>query len=190
MMNKMFDSGLASLKEMAEKQAAEAPAATGSLEVKQMDYPGVTYLGIRQQTTQAEVMKPEFFAERFGKIMGLMEKAKMQQAGAPAGIYFLWDETAKTTDMAVGIPVNKGVDVAGEKTMKVFQVPPGKALVVDYYGAYEGIGKAHDALTEYVKKNNLKEVAPVIEEYVTDPETEKDQSKWLTKVYYFVEAPK
>ena len=26
----------------------------------------------------------------------------------------------------------------------------------------------------------------VIEEYITDPSTEKDTSKWLTKIYFFV----
>jgi effector-binding domain-containing protein len=28
---------------------------------------------------------------------------------------------------------------------------------------------------------------PVVEEYITDPMTEKDPNKWLTKIYYFVE---
>jgi effector-binding domain-containing protein len=187
MMNKMFETGLADLKVMAE-QAPAAP--TGGLEVKTMAYPGATYLGIRQQTTQAEVMKPEFFGNHFGKIMGMMEKAKLQPAGAPAGVYYLWDEAAKTTDMAVAIPIAPGTAVAGDPSLKVFEVPAGKGLLVDYYGGYEGIGAAHEALTKYVKNNGLKEKTPVIEEYVVGPEQEKDQSKWLTKVYYFVEAVK
>jgi hypothetical protein len=28
---------------------------------------------------------------------------------------------------------------------------------------------------------------PVIEEYVTGPETEPDTSKWLTKIYYLLD---
>ncbi len=190
MMNKMFEMGLADLKLMAEQKAAEAPAASSSLEVKTLAYPGAAYLGIRQQTTQAEVLKPNFFADHMGKITSMMEKAKMQPAGAPAGVFYTWDDATKTTDMAVAIPIAKGTAVAGDPSLKVFEVPAGKALVVDYYGAYEGIAKAHEALGEYVKKNGLKEIAPVIEEYLIGPEAEKDQSKWLTKVYYFVEDVK
>jgi hypothetical protein len=38
--------------------------------------------------------------------------------------------------------------------------------------------------------NNLVYVAPAIEEYVVTPATEKDTSKWLTKVIYFAEPQK
>jgi effector-binding domain-containing protein len=68
-------------------------------------------------------------------------------------------------------------------------VPAGKALVIDYYGSYEGIGGAHMAMDEYVKSNNLKQKSPVLEQYITDPETEPDTSKWLTKVIYLLEGP-
>ncbi|MCC6722922.1 MAG: SRPBCC family protein [Saprospiraceae bacterium] len=190
MMNKMFDTGLTDLKKMAEAQAAAAPAATGSFEVKETNFPGATYLGIRQEASFDEAMKQSFFSERIGKVMGLMEKAKLQGAGSPTSVYFLWDEATKKTDMAVAMPIAKGTAIAGDPSIKVFDVPANKALVVDYYGAYEGIGKAHEALTAYVKEKGLKEIAPVLEEYLTDPEVEKDQSKWLTKIYYFVESPK
>ncbi len=185
-MNKMFEMGLADLKVLAEQKATEAPS-TGSYEVKPMDFPGITYLGIREKTTQAEVMKHSFWEERFGKIAALMEKSKMQPSGSPAGVYFTWDEAAKTTDMAVAIPVNKGTAVAGG-SLQTFEVPAAKALVVDYVGPYSGIGGAHQALGEYVKANGLKEKAPVIEEYVTGAMTEKDSTKWLTKVIYLVEG--
>lgn len=189
-MNKMFDDGLASLKKMAEEQAAAAPAATGGLEVKEMDFPGVTYLGIRQKTSFEEATGQSFFSDRITKIIGMMEKAKIQPAGSPTGVYYTWDETSKTTDMVVAMPIAKGTAVAGDPSLKVFDLPANKALVVDYYGPYDGMTKAHEALGAYIKQNNLKEIAPVLEEYVTDPEVEKDQGKWLTKVYYFVEANK
>ncbi len=189
MMNKMFEMGLADLKAMAEKQAAEAPA-PASLQVQEIDFKGMSYLGVRQQTTHDEVGKPDFFSTRFGMIQGLMEKAKIQPTGAPVGIYYTWDVATKTTDMAVAFPILKGTAVAGDASMKTFEVPAVRALIVDYYGAYEGIGKAHEALGEYVNKNGLKEKAPVIEEYIVGPTTEKDPAKWQTKVYYFVEVGK
>ncbi len=186
-MNKMLEEGLAGLKEMAEKKAAEAPVSTGKYEVKPMAFPGHTYVGMRQQTTQDEVMKSTFFGERFGKIMDLLKKSKLDPAGAPSGVYYTWDVAKKTTDIAVAIPVNANTSVAGGE-IKTFQIPASKAVYVDYYGPYNDFEKAHEALGEYINKNGLKEKYPVIEEYITDPMTEKDSTKWLTKIIYLIEG--
>ncbi|MCF8244304.1 MAG: GyrI-like domain-containing protein [Saprospiraceae bacterium] len=186
-MNKMLDDGLAGLKEMAEQKAAETPATTGKYEVKSMNFPGHTYIGLREKTTQEEVMKSTFFAERFGKIMSLLTTTKIQPAGSPSGVYYTWDEATKTTDMAVAIPVNSGTAVAGG-AIQVFEIPASKAVVVDYYGPYDNFEGAHEAIGEYIKANGLTEKAPVIEEYVTDPGSEKDSTKWLTKIIYLIEG--
>ena len=188
MMDKMFEQGLTGLKEMAEQKAAEAPAApASSYEVKPFDFPGATYLGSREQTTQAAVMGPTFFSDRMGKIMKLMQQSKMQPSGSPAGVYYTWDDATKTTDMAVAIPVGKGTAVAGGG-LQTFDLPASKALLVELVGPYSGIMGAHLAIGEYVKANGLKEKAPVIEEYTIGPPSEKDSTKWLTKIIYMVEG--
>jgi effector-binding domain-containing protein len=187
-MNKMFDTGLASLKKMAEEQAATAPASP--LKVQEMDYKGATFLGMRVQTSIEEATKQSFFSERITKIADMMDKIKMQAAGSPTGVYYTWDEANNKTDMAVAMPIAPGTAVAGDPNLKVFEVPANRALVVDYYGPYEGMKAAHEVLGAYVKEKGLKEIAPVLEEYVTDPEVEKDPSKLLSRVYYFVGAKK
>jgi effector-binding domain-containing protein len=88
--------------------------------------------------------------------------------------------------MAVAIPVKANTAASGGG-ISAFEIPAGKALVVDHFGDYNSMTEAHTTLAEFVKANNLKEKAPVIEEYVIGPETERDTAKWLTKVYYFVE---
>lgn len=185
-MNKMLEDGLAGLKEMAEQKAAEAPT-TGGFVVKQMDFPGRTYLGVREQTTHEEVAKSTFFADRFGRILTLLNQSKMQPAGSPAGIYYTWDMEKKTTDMVAAIPLNSGTAVAGG-AFKTFEVPASKALVVDYYGNYNNFAAAHEAIGAYINANGLVEKPPVIEEYITDPMSEKDTAKWLTKIIYMVEG--
>lgn len=185
-MNKMLEDGLAGLKDMAEKKAAEAPATTGNYEVKTMDFPATTYLGIRQKTTTAEAMKPTFFAERFGKIMDLLTKSKVQPTGPPAGLYYAWEPANNTTDVAAAIPSPQNMAVAGGSDLQSILVPASKAIYVDYQGPYENMQAPHDALNAYVKANGLKEAAPVIEQYLTDPETEKDSTKWLTKIIYLI----
>jgi effector-binding domain-containing protein len=188
-MNKMFDTGLADLKKMAEAQAVATPT-TIPLKVQELDFKGATYIGIRVQTSIEEAIKPAFFSERITKIIGMMGKIKMQATGPPTGVYYTWDEANNKTDMAVAMPIAPGTAIAGDPNLKVFEVPANRALVVDYYGSYEGMKAAHETLGAYVKEKGLKEIAPVLEEYVTDPEVEKDPAKLLTRVYYFVEAKK
>jgi effector-binding domain-containing protein len=53
-------------------------------------------------------------------------------------------------------------------------------------GGYSGIGKAHEAMDAYMASNKLEQKAPVIEEYITDPGSEPDSSKWLTKIMYLI----
>jgi effector-binding domain-containing protein len=56
--------------------------------------------------------------------------------------------------------------------------------LVEYYGNPEGTGAAHGAIESYCKQQGLVAGEPAIEEYVTDPASEPDTSKWLTRIYY------
>jgi effector-binding domain-containing protein len=104
--------------------------------------------------------------------------------GMPCGLYYVWDEAGKKTDMAFAIPVKTKAEIPGFLTI---ELPAGMVLTVDYYGPYEGVGAAHGAIDAYAKANGLKAGAPAVEQYVTDPETEPDPKKWLTKVTYPLE---
>ncbi len=183
-MNKMFDTGLSALKVMAEAQ----PSTSGKYKVNPADFPGRTYLGIRETVKFDQPMSADFFADRFGQISKLMQKTKMEMDGPPSGLYFTWDEQTKTTDMAAAIPVKKGTAVNGGK-IQTIEVPAGKAFVIDYYGSYTGTGEAHFAMDDYLKAKGITAGSPVIEEYVTDPGNEPDTSKWLTKIYYLMGSP-
>lgn len=181
--NNMFEIGLTNLKAMAEKRAAEQPAA-GKFMVYTTDFPGKTYLGVREKVNFDEALTAEYFASRYGEIGTVMQKSKIEMDGPPVGIFYTWDENTKETEMAAAIPVKSGMNVNGSR-IKTFEVPAGKAYVIDYYGPYTGTGAAHEALDAYLKENGIEAGTPAIEEYVTDPGNEPDSSKWLTKIYYF-----
>ena len=69
----------------------------------------------------------------------------------------------------------------------MYTIDSGKAISVDYYGAYDGLGTAYEWLMYHVEANKLEYVeAPAIEQYMTDPMSEADTSKWLTKVMFFI----
>ena len=168
-----FEAGLALLKTHAEKEAKKVP----KFIVETIDFAAHQYLGIRAEI--AIVAIETFFGTTFDKIM---KSGVKMEGGSPTGLYYTWDMENMKADMAVAIPVAKGT-IAPEGT-KLIELPAGKALLINYYGPYEHIGTAHDLMETYLLSNNLAFTGPAIEEYVTDPKTESDPNKWLTKVIY------
>ncbi|MCD8529232.1 MAG: SRPBCC family protein [Chitinophagales bacterium] len=172
-----FEKGLKLLKEHAEALAKEQPKASAL--IKTENYSGKTFIGIKEETDITGIST--FYATNFEKIMATGIK---MEGGYPSGIYYTWDMENMKTNLAAAIPVasNTQAPVGTEK----ITLPAGKVLVYDYYGDYENMMKAHEEIEIYMTQNNIEYKGPVLEEYITDPMEEKDPSKWLTKIYYFV----
>lgn len=178
--NEMLDMGLNGLKSVCESQSSLG------LEVQPIDYPGQGFLTIRGTVSMQDVGAVQaFFSESFGKITAAIAQRNLQMAGMPCGLYFTWDEESGVTDLAAAIPVSQRVDLSSEG-IQYHEVPASRALLIDYYGDYSGLGAAHQAMDAYMAAHGLVNLPPVIEQYVSDPGTEADSSKWLTKVIYLV----
>lgn len=178
MVGKDFEKGLAMLKNICEKEAK----AVLSYEVKEVQFKQKKYAVIQKEVPFSDIK--QFYTESFAAIDKTMRKKYARLVGAPAGLYYSWDEQKMVTDMAAAVPVSKSIS---SDEIRTITLPVTKAYMVDYYGPYSGVGPAHLALELYLVKNELKIKFPVIEEYITDPESEPDSSKWLTKIYYFAE---
>ena len=181
-----FEKGLGYLKQQAETDYAEEKtkaAASPAYDITITDRPAMLYIG-KREVVKWDDMK-DFFGKNFGTGMGAAGKAGVQPAGPPSGVYFDWNEKEMTADMIAGIPVAADAK-AKLKGMDLYEAPASKALVIDYYGGYSGTGAAHEAMDAYMKANNLTMNTNAIEEYVTDPGSEPDSAKWLTKVIYLV----
>ena len=63
------------------------------------------------------------------------------------------------------------------------ELPGGSAITTDYYGPYDGLGAAHEALRAWVIDRGHQPEWGGWEIYETDPGSEPDSSKWLTRVY-------
>ena len=177
---KDYEAGLAELKKMTEAIASNDTFR--GLKVEKVELSPRTYIGRKDTVKWADMQG--FMASSFGAAYGELTKKKTPMAGAPSSIYFVWDEANEQTVMAATIPVE------GEYTLKGFEAFPagGSGYKIAYYGAYEGSGEAHYAMDDYFTAKGLEmtEDIMVIEEYVTDPTTEADTSKWLTNVYYIL----
>ena len=125
-----------------------------------------------------------FYAKHLPRIASAVAKAKVEMQGMPCGLYYTFDEAAGQTDMAAAIPVTSTFQ---GRDMEVITIPAGKVLVLDYYGSYEQLDKPHLAFDAYLDHFGLTAKPPAIEEYVTDPSTEPDPSKWLTRITYLLD---
>lgn len=185
----MFEKGLANLKEQAEAEAAavqaELEAKTfGGYVIETIERPAMVYIGKRNKNLKWADMKA-FFSTNFMAVNKAMGAAGVQPAGAPSGVYFKWDEVNQSTDMMAAMPV-ASAPATPLKGFETYTAPAGKMLHIPYYGDYEKLGSAHEAMDAMIKANGLTHHSVVIEEYMTDPGAEPDTTKWLTNIYYAI----
>jgi effector-binding domain-containing protein len=178
MMSKQFQRGLELLKEHAEAEAANQ---TSSYDVQEIDLPVKYFLGVRETIKMEDISSR--FAVNFPKSFTAVTKNGIKLAGMPSAVYYYWDMDTGMTDVLQGMPISENKSVDGFTTI---EFPASRALLVNYYGAYENILVAHEAIDAYIKEKELVHNLAVIEEYVTDPGEEPDMSKWLTKVVYYI----
>jgi effector-binding domain-containing protein len=175
-----FEKGLSKLK--ANVEAVPVAKTYNGYEIKEVIWPDKNYYG-KKATLPFDKLSG-FFADNFPKIFNDAITDKLQHTGPPSAIFFSYDEQKQTTECAAVISVADGQLKNWEK----FNVPAADiALHVAYYGAYDKIAKAHNAINEYMKEKGLTH-SVAIEEYITDPMTEKDTAKWLTNIYYVIKG--
>jgi effector-binding domain-containing protein len=173
-----YEKGLKKLKALSEAGGSTAATYT----VTETEWAAKTCLSIRKEVAFADI--PNFFETHLPKMAEAIGKAGARQ-GIPLGVYYVYDEANKKTDMAVAIPY-EGAKVVS-KEYKGLSLPAQKAYVIDYYGEYgDKMMPAYDAMNAKLKELGRDNPDLVIEEYVGDPMVEKDPSKVLTKIYFFV----
>jgi len=173
-----FEKGLAKLKTVMESMPAET--ATAHYDVQELSWEAKTYYGKRSSLEFTKMA--DYIGKTYGEIGEAMKKAKAEAIGAPKAIYFSFNETTMAADFAPVMEVANSVRLNG---LEKFETPAGKVLLIDYYGPYDKSAQAHYAMDAYMKEKGLSQ-SVVVEEYITDPMTEKDPAKWLTKIYYVV----
>jgi len=176
---KDYDKGLSKLKEIVE---SEKPVKK-EYAIETVNFEEKTFLTHREKVSFNDMQT--FFEKHFGGMYGILTQNKeVQITGQPCAIYYDWDENDQTADVAAAIPYN-----SGDKNFKFDNYTTvrlgGEAFKIAYYGSYNNLTEPHMAMDDYLEKNNLLMSHVVLEEYITDPTTEADTSKWLTNIYYF-----
>lgn len=180
MLGGQYEEGLNSFKTLLDAM----PKSSGNSEytINEVDLGSRIYMAKRKEVSFSEM--GAFYQENLPAIFEAAGTAGLTPSGAPAGIYYSYDEENEVSDMAAAIPVQGDENTSLEGCERIDV--SGKALHVEYYGAYDNSMAAHMALSKHMEDNNLELNEIVINEYVTDPSEEADTSKWLTNIYYMV----
>jgi effector-binding domain-containing protein len=88
--------------------------------------------------------------------------------------------TGGTVDVEAGFPVP--VPVSGRGRVVPSTLPGGSVAATTYYGPYEELGIAHDAITDWLKEHGYEADGSPWEVYYTDPQAEPDPARWRTDV--------
>jgi effector-binding domain-containing protein len=179
-LEKDFQQGLDNMKNAVEKH--QPATANSKWPVKETDFPTTTFAMLRKEVRIKDIDK--FITTNLPAVYEAVMAAKLAP-GTPTGLIFSWDENTGKTDMAAAIPVP--ADSKAGAGYQLYTLPASKGVYVDFYGPYEKTYEAHAAIDTFLKAANRKQKWPVLEQYITDPASEPDTTKWLTKVIYLSE---
>ncbi len=155
------------------------------MEIEQINFGPKTYLGIKKVMTFDEMRDGKNYEYALGKAMAYLGEKQMQPVGVPTSIYFTWDEENQKTEMGIAIPV-EGLTEVDDVELELMTIEESKAIKAVHVGEYMKLKDAHEALMKYSQENSLEFDKYAIEEYMSDPVKEPDQSKWVTNVYYTI----
>lgn len=150
--------------------------------VHEVSLPLTYVLSVRSATATSAIGAT--LASSFARITRHAIGRNLPIVGAPFVSYPGWN--GRTTDVVAMLPV--AMPDAGNGDVTGSTRPAMQAVALDYYGPYELIGLARDALEQYLAARDIP-VGESWEEYLTDPATAPDPSTWHTRVYYALRTP-
>lgn len=145
------------------------------------------YLALRKSIATSQISDKRIYEEAGKKLGAYMQQEGVLPIGVWSVLYFVWDEAANRTDIAIAFPV-AGIDVVTDPELSVVTIPEYQAVSGVLRGSYEGLKAAHNEMLGYMKQHDLagRGLAPfAVEEYTVDPSTEQNQDKLITNIYYF-----
>jgi len=176
-LGKDIEKGLANLKVLCENYKESY-----SINIEEFNFVGCKYIGIMDSCSSVEISSK--LEQLYGELSKYMQKNKLEYITAPIDItYFYSDEK---TIFEAAIPISSNSKVKDEGRVKVKEILPVTVALGHYYGAYNQIYTAYLDIEKWIKENKKNAGTFSWEEYITDPVTETDTSKWYTKIYYVI----
>lgn len=139
----------------------------------------IYYLAIKQEASREEL--GEIMGQLYGEISSYMSEQNIESNGHPLAVYHKQEDGSFQVEC--GIPV-KNNSVSGNDRISLETLEAGNALKAVHHGDYSGLHATHEFFQNYIDEHHVRVFGDPWEVYVTDPEKEKDVTKWVTEVYY------
>ena len=118
---------------------------------------------IRAQVAPPDL--PEFLGRAFEEVLAVVGQQGLAPAGPPFGRYVPSGERFEVT---VGFPVDAEVSASGRVTPD--ELPGGTVAATMHTGAYDAVGAAYDATTDWVADHGLTTSGTPWESYLDGPD--------------------
>ena len=127
---------------------------------------------------------PAFFGRAFGEIFRTIGEQAIAAIGPPFAFYS--PEPADVVELEAGVAIAGAVQASGSVVPS--ELPGGRAAVAIHVGPYEELERTYRELMAAITEQGLV-MRPIgmWEEYLTDPDSEPDPSRWRTRVVIPVE---
>ena len=119
-------------------------------------------------------------AEILPEVFRYVRKHNVFPSGPPFTRYHGFD--ADKVDIEGGMPVSAPLE--GEGRITAGELPGGEVVTTIHKGPYEELPAAHDALDNWIAKNDRESAGAQWESYVTDPGEEPDPNKRETELLW------
>lgn len=113
-----------------------------------------------------------------GRSYEVVQRAGIEPSGPPVVRYL---SMGPEFEAEIGWPVPTAF--SGDGDVVASSLPAGRVAFVSYFGPYEGVGEAYEAIQKWCAEQGIHPSGAPWESYLTDPEAEPDTSKWQTDLY-------
>jgi len=96
--------------------------------------------------------------------------------------YLSYNNNTKNVKFECVLPI-RAFPKKQPRKAKIVVLEADKMVVCNYYGTYRNLFTAYGQINQYIQKNRLQQTGPMREFYMSDPATQTDQSKWLTRIF-------
>ena len=119
----------------------------------------------------------EWLSAAYQEISARLSDLGTAAVGPPFASYTVHD---KVFEVEAGFPV--AAEIPAQERVEPSMLSGGTAAVTTYYGPYDAIASAYQALDEWLVKNGYRDNGMRWEVYYTDPVREPDPAHWRTDV--------
>jgi len=156
---------------------------TGGIDVHLQQIDSFSYISIMDSCLLEDVAQR--INNMYNELLIFGARSGIDITVRPIAIYHRLDE--KKTVFELGLPVSKQTPVSERGRIRFKTMQGRDHVVASFYGSYDTLEDGHHAIQQWLLRYRRNLAGFPWEMYVTDPTTESDPNKWLTRIYYPVE---